>query len=165
MMRPLSPLGYGSSGSPRSHSIFDGLRTIAVLRIGAGLTLLLGYSLEATLNAWHFVWSHRAWQQLEALSKTALPFPQVLVPAAAFVSVTVAVAWILGFYTRLFSLVFIPLLLTSLIMVSGKADESIVIVCWLFLFIAITLVLHGSGNFSADALFRLAGGGSKKKYF
>lgn len=166
MLRPLSPLDLGSRSSGGGGSFLQEFQTIAVLRIGAGLVLFLGYGLEATLQAWHFIWQKAPFALVQTLEPTFLPWPQFFAPTAAFVTCTVAIAWIIGFYTRLFAAVFIPLPLVTL-MVAGtvKATESECIVAWLFVIISATLLLYGSGNLSVDALFRLGGGSRKKKLF
>lgn len=167
MLRPLSPLDLGSrSSGGGSGSFLQEFQTIAVLRIGAGLVLFLGYGLEATLKAWHFIWSKAPFPLVQTLEPTFLPWPQFIAPTAAFITCTVAIAWIFGFYTRLFAALFMPMPLVALIVAGTvKASESDCVVAWLFLIVSATLLLFGSGNLSLDALFRLGGGSRKKKLF
>lgn len=165
MLRPLSPLDLGSRSSGGG-SFLQEFQTIAVLRIGAGLVLFLAYGLEATLKAWHFIWSKTPFPLVQTLEPTFLPWPQFIAPTAAFITCTVAIAWIAGFYTRLFAALFLPLPLISLFVAGTvKATEADCTVAWLFLIISATLLLYGSGNLSVDALFRLGGGSRKKKLF
>jgi|JI8StandDraft_1071087.scaffolds.fasta_scaffold121478_2 uncharacterized membrane protein YphA (DoxX/SURF4 family) len=165
MLRPLSPLDLGSRSSGGG-SFLQEFQTIAVLRIGAGLVLFLAYGLEATLKAWHFIWSKTPFPLVQTLEPTFLPWPQFIAPTAAFITCTVAIAWIVGFYTRLFAALFLPLPLISLFVAGTvKATEADCTVAWLFLIISATLLLYGSGNLSVDALFRLGGGSRKKKLF
>jgi len=166
MLRPLSPLDLGSRSSGGGAGFLQEFQTIAILRIGAGLVLFLGYGLEATLKAWHFIWSKAPFPLIQTLEPIFLPWPQVVAPTVAFITCTVAIAWIIGFYTRLFAALFIPLPLVALIVAGTvKASEADCVVAWLFLIIGVTLLLYGSGNLSVDALFRLGGGSRKKKLF
>lgn len=162
MLRPLSPLDNGSNN--RSGGLLQEFQTIAVLRIGAGFVLFLGYGLEATLKAWHFIWSHAPFPLVTTLEQTWLPLPNVIAPVVSFIAMTVSMAWIVGFFTRLFAALFLPIPLFALMLASRThATESDCVVAWLFVFISATLVLFGSGQLSIDGLFHL-GGSKKKKY-
>ena len=165
MLRPLSPLDT-SSGRGSGGGLLRELQTIAVLRIGAGLVLFLGFGLEATLQAWHYIWSQRPFPLVATLQQTWLPLPNVVAPATAFIAATVAIAWILGFFTRLFSAMFLVVVLLALtIMGSIHATETDYVVAWLFVFISVTLLLYGSGQISVDGLFSLGGGKKQKRLF
>jgi uncharacterized membrane protein YphA (DoxX/SURF4 family) len=52
--------------------------------------------------------------------------------------------------------------ITALVILQ-KAGSVQVEAAWLYLFIAVTLLLYGSGAVSVDQLFRLGQGGSKKR--
>jgi len=138
------------------------LRTIAPLRIGAGLVLFFLYALEASVHSYEMVWKHIPWELTAILHKAGIPYPDVLAPVAAGVSLVVAVCWTLGFLTRLFAIVFLPVNIGAIIVVERLNAESQAGVCWLLLFVTFTLILYGSGLVSVDALFQL-GQRPKKK--
>lgn len=166
MLRPLSPLDTSSRNSGSGGGFLREFQTIAVLRIGAGFVLFLGYGLEATLKAWHFIWSHAPFPLVTALEQTWLPLPNVISPVVAFITATVSIAWILGFFTRLFAALFLPIPLFALMLASRMHfTETDCVVAWLFVFISATLLLFGSGQISIDGLFRLGGGSRKKRLF
>lgn len=136
-------------------SLLAVFRTVAPLRIGAGGVLFLQYALESTLRAWHFIWDHAPWAMIETFTKAGVPYPNFVAPATAFLTIIVAVAWMVGFFTRLFSVLFLPLLFLVLPHVHRAADHGEETACWLFIFISITLSLSGSGLLSLDRLFSL----------
>jgi uncharacterized membrane protein YphA (DoxX/SURF4 family) len=72
------------------------------------------------------------------------------------------VSWVIGFLTRLFAVIFLPVVITALVILQ-KAGSVQVEAAWLSLFITVTLLLYGSGAVSVDQLFRLGQGGSKKR--
>lgn len=137
-------------------------KTISVLRIGAGLTLLWFHAWNGAIGAYQFLWNEKAWDWLEAFKSASFPLPHISAPAAAIVLAAVAVCWTLGFLTRLFAAVFIPVGLGALWM-AKSLNAPHAETCWLYLFIAITLLLFGSGNVSLDGIFRLGAGMRPKK--
>lgn len=130
------------------------LHTIAPLRMGAGAVLFMQYALEAALRAWHFVWEQVPWPMTGLLASSGMPVPHILAPAAAFISIAVAVAWMLGFFTRLFSLLFVPVLIGAMLSASRASEPADTTAGWLFAFITLTLILNGSGAISLDRLFK-----------
>jgi uncharacterized membrane protein YphA (DoxX/SURF4 family) len=156
MLTSFGPSPSAKTEGPGLHH----LRTIAPLRIGAGLVLLFLYALEGGVRSYEAVWKHVPWEMTTTLQKAGMPYPQVLAPLAAGIALVVAVFWVLGFLTRLFSIVFLPVNVGAIIVVERLNAESQAGVCWLFLFVTVTLILHGSGLFSVDALFQL---GSRPK--
>ena len=60
----------------------------------------------------------------------------------------------LGFVTRLFSAVFVPVVVGGMI-VAQRLDAPQLETCALYLPVALTLVLFGSGNVSLDFFFKL----------
>lgn len=130
------------------------LMTIAPLRIGAGAVLFIQYALESTLRAWHFIWLHTAWDMIAMLGKAGVPMPQLLAPAAAFIAIAAAFAWFVGFFTRLFSVLFTPVVIGALVIAHRAGDEGHETAAWLFLFVCFTLMLNGSGALSLDRLFK-----------
>jgi uncharacterized membrane protein YphA (DoxX/SURF4 family) len=153
---------YDSANKPEPHPL-HAFRTVAVLRIGAGLVLFLQYALEGVLRAYNFVWTKAPWELVDTVGQAGMPWPQVLLPAAALISVIVAVAWMVGFLTRLFATLFLPVLITSLFIMDKVGGDAHFTVCWLYVFICITLMFYGSGMMSVDGLFKLGSRPRKKK--
>ncbi len=141
------------------------LRTIAPLRVGAGLVLFFLYGLEAAVHSYELVWKHVAWPLVATLGKAGVPYPHVLGPLATGIALVVSVAWVTGFLTRLFSFIFLPVIIGAIIVVERLNAENLAGVCWLFFFITITLIMYGSGLVSMDALFRLGSRPKKKKSY
>jgi uncharacterized membrane protein YphA (DoxX/SURF4 family) len=162
-----SPLSTIDTGRRRpGGGALNGLRTIAVLRIGSGLVLFLAYALQATVEAWHFIWHSGRFALVGTLGQAGLPWANVLAPTVAFIAVTVSVAWVVGFFTRLFAALFLPIAFVALFVAARVgASESASVVAWLFVFISITLMLYGSGQISVDGLFRLGGRSKQRKLF
>ncbi len=154
----LNPYSDYDRASRDGFSLMAVLHTIAPLRIGAGAVLFIQYALEGTLRAWHFIWQHTPWALIDTLAKTGAPLPKIIGPAAAFIAVAVAVAWFLGFFTRLFSILFLPVAIGALLAAQRIGDEGQETAAWLFLFICGTLILNGSGALSLDRLFMAMGG-------
>ncbi|MBL9116311.1 MAG: DoxX family protein [Verrucomicrobiaceae bacterium] len=143
--------------------ILDGLRSPAVLRIGTGLVLLLYYGIPAVMRGYPYVWSGAAWDWPDILKQAGLPAPGILAPIAAGLIAAVGSAWTLGFLTRLFAILFIPVSAGAILVaekLDAKAHQPF---CYLLLFTTITLVLFGSGNISVDQLFKLVERPKKKK--
>lgn len=122
------------------------------LRIGAGLTLLYIHAWNQAIFAWQYVRHQQAWDSIDTLQSMGLPFPKFLAVTIAVLVTLTALSWIFGFYTRLFSLFFLPITLGGLLVANraghGFAAESAV----LYFFIAIALFLNGSGWLSLDAI-------------
>lgn len=126
-------------------------KTIAILRIGAGVVLLTRHGWNSAIGAYEFLWKEQPWAWVNAFSDAGLPYPTLLAPAAAIVIAAVAVCWCAGFLTRLFAVVAMPVAVGAIIKGGTLYSE----IGWLYLLIAITLLLYGSGAFSIDQLFRL----------
>jgi uncharacterized membrane protein YphA (DoxX/SURF4 family) len=129
-------------------------KSIAILRIGAGAMLMYFHGWTAAMGAYQFLWKEQAWDWVKTFSDAGLPQPTLLAPAVAIVVAAVAAAWITGFLTRLFAVVFMPIVATFL-MLAPKAGAIFIEAAWLYLIIAFTLLLFGSGAISLDTLFRL----------
>ena len=156
---------YGPSpaSSNQDSSALHRLRTLAPLRVGAGLVLFFFYALGAGVQSYKMIWKHEAWSLVPILEKAHVPYPNVVGAVATGIAIVVSVAWVTGFLTRFFSLVFLPVIIGALIVVERLNAEAQAGVCWLFFFITITLVMYGSGLVSVDALFRLGSRPKKKK--
>jgi uncharacterized membrane protein YphA (DoxX/SURF4 family) len=91
-----------------------------------------------------------------------MPQAHLLAPIVALLIVGVALSWIIGFLTRLFAFIFLPVVITTLV-VLHNAGSPRVEAAWLYLIITVTLLLFGSGSVSVDQLFRLGQSGPKKR--
>ncbi len=126
-------------------------KTIAILRIGAGVLLLTRHGWQAAQGAKTFLWDEQPWEWVKAFSDAGLPYPTLLAPTVAIIVASVAVSWCAGFLTRLFAVVFMPVIIGVIV----KAGPAYLEIGWLYLLIAFTLLLFGSGAVSIDKLFRL----------
>jgi uncharacterized membrane protein YphA (DoxX/SURF4 family) len=158
---------YGPSPSNSNHETpgLRRLRSIAPLRVGTGLTLFFLYALEASVHAYELVWKHVPWPLVETLKKAGVPYPHFIGPAATLVALIVSITWVTGFLTRLFSIVFLPVVIGAIVVVERLNAEAQAGVCWLFLFITLTFIMYGSGLVSVDALFKLGSRPKKKKHY
>lgn len=153
-----------SSSSPSAQNPLGSLfKTIAIVRIGAGTLLMSRHGFGAAMGAYQFFWKEKAWAWPTLFHDAGLPYPHLLAPVVAVVVAGVALSWILGFLTRLFAAVFLPVIITALVLLQ-KAAVPQAETAWLYLFITVTLILFGSGAVSLDKLFRLgSGGGSRRR--
>lgn len=136
-------------------------KTIAILRIGTGVLLLTQHGWVAALGAYEFLWQEKSWDWVKAFSDAGFPYPTLVAPAVAIMVAGVALSWCVGFLTRLFAVIFMPVVIGVLI--KGPAEN--VELAWLYLLVSFTLLLYGSGALSIDRLFRLGElwGQSRKK--
>jgi uncharacterized membrane protein YphA (DoxX/SURF4 family) len=137
-------------------------KTVAIVRIGTGTLLMTRHGFSAALSAYQFFWKEQPWAWVTAFHDAGLPYPHLVAPLTALLVAGVALSWIIGFLTRLFSVLFLPVVITALVILQ-KAGSVQVEAAWLYLFITVTLLLYGSGAVSVDQLFRLGQGGSKKR--
>jgi|UniRef100_UPI0037830126 uncharacterized membrane protein YphA (DoxX/SURF4 family) len=137
-------------------------KTVAIVRIGTGTLLMTRHGFSAALSAYQFFWKEQPWAWVTAFRDAGLPYPHLIAPFTALLVAGVALSWIIGFLTRLFSVIFLPVVITALVILQ-KAGSVQVEAAWLYLFITVTLLLYGSGAVSVDQLFRLGQGGSKKR--
>ncbi|MCB1225199.1 MAG: hypothetical protein KDK99_05245 [Verrucomicrobiales bacterium] len=150
----------GSSASRRGdHPLGALFQTTAVLRIGAGVLLLSRHLWQALPAAHQFIWKEVPWAWKTAFEDAGVPYPHLVAPAVAVVLALVCASWILGFLTRFFSLLFMVVAVAALL-VDRHAHPEFGELCWLYLIIAFTLCLFGSGAVSLDQLFQL---GSRRK--
>ena len=149
---------YGAAQSPLG-SLF---KTIAIVRIGAGTLLMTRHGFSAAMSAYRFFWQEQAWSWVPAFNEAGVPQAHLVAPVVALVVAGVALSWILGFLTRLFAVVFLPIIITALILLQ-KAGSVQAETAWLYLFITVTLILFGSGAVSLDQLFRLGTGGGTRR--
>ena len=152
----------GGSPAAAQSPLSSLFQTAAILRIGTGLLLMTRYGIGAVQNAYHFFFHEKPWSWVPAFHEAGMPYAHLLAPIIAILIVVVALSWIIGFLTRLFSFAFLPVVITTLV-VLHKADSPRVEAAWLYLIITVTLLLFGSGTVSVDQLFRLGQGGTKKR--
>ena len=153
-----------STGQPNTRPAADDgigsvLKTVSILRIGAGATLMAFHGWPGAVGAYSFLWKEKAWSWVPVFEQAGLPFAHLIAPLVAVVLALVALSWIIGFLTRLFSFFAIPLALGAM-MLAKQVDPTHLESSFLYLAIAITLLLFGSGNVSIDWFFQL---GSRKK--
>jgi uncharacterized membrane protein YphA (DoxX/SURF4 family) len=86
--------------------------------------------------------------------EAGLPLPHLLTPVLAVVVATVALSWITGFLTRLFSLLFLPVA-GAFVFFAGRAGSDTVETGWLYVLASLTLLLFGSGAVSLDKIFHI----------
>jgi uncharacterized membrane protein YphA (DoxX/SURF4 family) len=127
---------------------------VTLLRVGAGLTLLYLHVWHQAQQAFRYVWYRQAWDVVDVVKKSGLPLASVLAVGGIVISLLVALSWILGFATRFFSLLFLPVMLGALWIANKTAELNGAEVCLLYFFISVALLVHGSGRISLDALFR-----------
>jgi uncharacterized membrane protein YphA (DoxX/SURF4 family) len=145
---------------PASSSVLDGINistpiASAVLRVGTGVLLFVMHGLEGVLQGWAFCWKQQPWGWVDLLTQVGFPIPHILAPAAALTIAMVGVFWTLGFLTRLFAFLMIPVAGCGLLICERLNSEPHAIECWLVLFISIALMMIGSGALSLDGLFSL----------
>ena len=143
-------------GIPESHqsSFLELLKSIMVLRLGAGVLLLVTHGIAAGQGAYHFLWDEQPWEWVTLFHEAGIPWPHLAAPAAAVAIIAVAASWIAGFLTRLFAFVFLPMAAAFAIL-AEKADSSAAETGWLYFLVAFTLMLFGSGSVSLDKLFHI----------
>lgn len=138
-------------------------KTISILRIGSGALLLVRHGWEAAWASYHFLWEEKGWDWVKHFNDAGLPYPALLAPAVAIVISAVGLSWCIGFLTRLFSVIFIPIIV-GFLMLARNDNTATIEAAWLYLLIAVTLTLFGSGAISLDKLFRIGSNlGSRKK--
>lgn len=135
---------------PRS-SLF---KTISVLRIGAGVMLMTRHGWTAATGAYQLIWKEQNWDWVKSFHEAGLPYPAILAPTVALIVASVALSWITGFLTRLFAVLFMPILVGFLIF-SPQVGSIYTEAAWLYLLICFTLLLFGSGAISLDKLFNI----------
>lgn len=154
-----------SSSSSAQNPLGSLFKTIAIVRIGAGTLLMTRHGFGAAVGGYQFFWQEKPWAWPTLFNDAGLPYAHLLAPLVAVVVAGVALSWILGFLTRLFAVVFLPVIITALVFLQ-KAGAPQAETAWLYLFITVTLILFGSGAVSLDKLFRLGangGGGSRRR--
>jgi uncharacterized membrane protein YphA (DoxX/SURF4 family) len=145
-----------TGGNPAAQDVSFGsfFKTIAILRIGAGVLLLVKHGIAAALGAYHFLWAEQEWDWAHLTAQAGLPYPHLITPLLALVVAAVGLSWTLGFLTRLFAVVFLPVVIGFLIFTQFSGGPYVE-VAWLYLIITATLMLYGSGALSLDKLFHL----------
>ena len=142
-------MAYDSApGSPEQPLI-----GVIPLRIAAGLTLLYMHVWQHAPLAWRAVWNQQPWEVIGSVEQSGMPLAKTMAAFGAGVAAFTAVCWILGFFTRVASVAFIPITLGAL-WVCNRVDQSFgAETCVLYFMIALTLLVQGPGWLSVDALF------------
>jgi uncharacterized membrane protein YphA (DoxX/SURF4 family) len=147
---------YGENPSASQNTWSALFKTIAVLRIGTGLLLLARHGIAAVIAAYHFLWHEQEWGWAKGFAEAGLPYPHLAAPAAALIVAAVGISWSIGFLTRFFAIVFLPVVITA-IGVFTRLGSPHLEAAWLYGLITFTLLLFGSGAISLDKLFHLGG--------
>ena len=134
------------------------------LRLGAGASLLYLHAWAQAVAVFHFLWHRTPWDAVSQFEKAGLPFPKILAVSAALLATLVAISWLLGFLTRFFSFIFLPLAIGALWIANRNSQFVDAEVCVLYFFIALTLLISGPGWLSLDTLFRQRRGKNKSRY-
>lgn len=154
---------YGESSAASKNPLAGLFKTIAILRIGTGLLLLSRHGIAAVKGAYDFLWNEKEWDWVTTFVDAGIPTAHLVTPAVAVVVAAVGVSWTLGFITRFFSLVFLPVIVTVIITLQGAGSPHME-TAWLYTLISVTLLLFGSGTVSLDKLFNIGQGlGSKAR--
>ncbi len=123
------------------------------LRIGAGITLLYIHAWNQAIFAWQYIRHQQTTDFIETIRSIGLPMPNITAVVIAIVTTLTAIGWIFGFYSRLLSLLFLPITLGALL-VANRADQGFAAEsALLYFFIALTILINGSGWLSLDAIF------------
>lgn len=156
-------LEYTGASPAASQNPWSSLfKTIAILRIGSGVLLLTRHGWTAAVDASQFLWKEQPWDWVRFLADAGVPYPHLTAPVVALVVAAVAVCWTVGFLTRFFAVLFLPVVVGALFL-AEKAASPLAEAAWLYLLVSVTLVLFGSGAVSIDGLFRLGERWSRPK--
>lgn len=145
---------YGPNPRQEQNPLGSLLKTSAILRIGAGIVLVTRHAWDAVFNAYQFFWNEVPWDWVTTFGSQGVPMGHLSAPFVALTLFVVASTWIVGFLTRLFSVLMMMLCIAAL----GFASTEFAAfseLCWLYLLISFTLTLFGSGAISLDQLFRI----------
>jgi putative oxidoreductase len=124
---------------------FIGNAGIALLRIFAGVALMLGHGIGKLPPSDQFI---------ERTGALGFPVPVVFAWAAAFSEFLGGAFLALGFLTRVSSFFIICVMLTALIGVHWNDPFDRQEKAFLFLFIALAFLLKGASDWSIDAFLR-----------
>ena len=133
------------------------------LRIASGAVLLYLHTWHHAVSGWHFLWHQQPWELPALLAKAQFSYSSALAIAGTAVAFSVTVSWVLGFLTRLFSALFIAVLLGALLACNRLEEHAGAETAMLYLLISVTLVVTGSGWFSVDTLFVMSRAPKRKR--
>jgi uncharacterized membrane protein YphA (DoxX/SURF4 family) len=150
-----------ASTSPRAaeHPLSSLIKTSAILRIGTGIMLMSRHAWEGIWNAYQFLWKEQPWHWVVTFAEEGVPVPYLAAPFAALLLFVVALAFIVGFVTRLFAAILLSLCCIALLFAQNDY-AAFSELCGLYGLISFTLLLFGSGAVSLDQLITL---GSRSK--
>ncbi|HEY2573257.1 MAG TPA: DoxX family protein [Verrucomicrobiaceae bacterium] len=124
------------------------------LRIGAGLVLLCRHVWSQLPLAFQALWNGKAWDTIDLLTRSGMPFPKFLALATALIVTAVTVGWLLGFLTRVCAFMLMPVALGALMVCNRTENPAGSELSVLYLFISVTVACFGPGPLSLDVLFR-----------
>lgn len=148
------PGSYFESNS-RSQGSSGPLVGTIPLRIAGGAVLLYLHTWHHAQSGWQYLWHQQAWELPAILAKAQFPYSSAMAIAATATAFSVTISWLLGFLTRLFSVLFIPVLLGAILAANRLEEYANAETAMLYLLITITLVITGSGWFSVDTVFEM----------
>ncbi|MBK8091265.1 MAG: hypothetical protein IPK32_04540 [Verrucomicrobiaceae bacterium] len=147
---------YGENPAANQNPWSALFKTIAILRIGTGVMLLSHHGVRMVIAAYQFLWKEQPWELARHFTDAGVPWAHLTTPAAALLVAAVGLSWTVGFLTRFFAIVFLPFIITVILMLQ-KIGSLHVEAAWLYGFITVTLLLFGSGAVSLDKLFHIGG--------
>lgn len=125
------------------------------LRIASAAVLLYLHTWQHVRSAWQFLWHQQPWDLPGIVAKAGLPYAPVIAITVAVIAFVVSLSWLIGFLTRFFSVLFIPVLLGAIFVANRLEDYAYGESAMIYLLIAVTLVITGSGWFSVDTVFEM----------
>lgn len=147
---------YGENPAANQNPWSALFKTIAILRIGTGVLLLTRHGIAATMGAYQFLWNEQEWDWTKVFAANGIPYAMFTAPAVAIIIAAVGLGWTLGFLTRFFAVLFMPVIITTLVVLQRQGSPQVE-AAWLYAFISFTLLLFGSGAISLDKLFHIGG--------
>lgn len=125
---------------------------LLVLRLSAGLSLLLWHGWRETFGAWLLLWRKTPWAFQETVAARGFPAPLPLSIALVIIGVLGSVFLILGLLTRVSSALLCVGAVTAAALYQADPDRAEKYL--LYAAVYLVLVLSGPGQLSADTLLR-----------
>ena len=125
------------------------------LRLGTGIMLLYLHGWSLAQTGWQHLVKQEPWPLVSLLESGSIPYAHALAYITASVTAITAAFWIIGFLTRFFSILFLPVAAGALLLANRLGEHLGAETSLLYLLIALTLLITGPGWFSVDALFQI----------
>jgi uncharacterized membrane protein YphA (DoxX/SURF4 family) len=135
---------------------------VTPLRLGTALVLLSQHAWSMVPLAFQALWNGKAWDLIDLITRSGLPFPKFLALTTAAIAALVSAGWLLGFLTRVCAVMLLPVALGALLVCNRTGNPAGSEIALLYFFIAATIAYSGPGPISLDALFRRRSRSSKK---